>query len=160
MTLHDTPMMTAIGAALLWAGGAMADSPDSAEMDWFAEPMQACIAAPEGDACEQLRSLVEICADDPVFELCGEVFQDARMIFGAEDHLERARQILASTAARMPEFEAPAMDDLPQDALEEARDDAERQLLRTDDNLMTHSTPPVATGDTPDDLETDADAAD
>ncbi|NYS24855.1 hypothetical protein HUK65_07590 [Rhodobacteraceae bacterium 2376] len=157
MKTQMTPMMTAISAGLLWAGGAMADTPDSAEMDWFAEPMQACIAAPEGDACEQVRSLVEICAEDPMFEQCGEIFKDARAMFDSPDDLERAQEILASTAERMPEFEAPATDDLPEDALEEARDDAERQLLRTDENLMTHSTPPVATGD---DSDANADAAD
>lgn len=146
MSHRKTPIMLALGAAF-WAGGAMADTPTSDEMDWFHEAVQECIAAPDTDACEQVRSVVEICSDDPTVERCGEVFQDARMIFDSEDRLERAEEILASTAAQMPGFDAPETDDLPSDALEEARDDAERQLLRTDDNQMTHSTPPLSSGE-------------
>lgn len=135
-------LMTALAATQ--AASARSGDGDAAA---FAPLVDACVAGPTVETCGQVRAVIAECARELDHEGCSVLFENAKEVF--EDPAARAasQAALAGTAEAIAAMTFPEAED--GDVDEATRADAERTLLRGDENLMSHSAPPLLDGDAP-----------
>lgn len=141
---------TALGLCLIPASGSVSAqtvevTPD--ELALFAPLVQPCIDAPESDACAPVRSLVAECAEDMTFAQCEVLFEDGVAVFDDPELVARVQEILQNVDDVMPDFSEQTAGEGGMDVNDDVRAEAERTLLLGDENLLTHSTPPVQEGE-------------
>ena len=113
----------------------------------FVPLVNACVSAPTVGTCQQVRAVVAECASDLDYELCSVLFEDAEEVFEDPTRLETSQMALSETVEVIATMEFPDVEH--SDIGEFSRADAERTLLRGDENLMTHSAPQLLEGDAP-----------
>jgi outer membrane protein OmpA-like peptidoglycan-associated protein len=118
-------------------------NPDDLAM--FAPLVQECIADPSVEECSSVQAVVTECAADLNLAECAVLFEDADAVFDDPERLERASRILAHTSDEIAQLSIPDAED--DDLAEAAREDAERELLRGDENLTAHSPPEILEGE-------------
>lgn len=151
--------VSAFGLGLALAPGAVAAQtaqPPNAEVTLFVPLVDACVAQPTEETCQQVRAVVTECALEFTEDQCGVLLSEPAMVFNNPSERDAAQSILSVTAEAIAGL---TFADAEQGALEDAsRADAERTLLRGDANLMAHSAPPVLDGEgtAEDAVQTDA----
>jgi hypothetical protein len=116
-----------------------APSADVAEDQLFTPMVQACVAAPGVEECGPVRAVVTECAADLNEERCEVLFVRPEAVFADPAAAQEAQDMLAEAAEAIAGM-AFAQDD---GVVEAARADAERTMLRGDENLSIHSAPPL-----------------
>ena len=111
----------------------------------FVPLVNACVMTPTLETCQQVRAVIAECANDLDYELCAVLFEDADEVFEDPARLESLHMTLSETADIIATMEFPDVEH--SDIGEFSRADAERTLLRGDENLMTHSAPPLLEGE-------------
>ncbi|MFN3971309.1 MAG: hypothetical protein ACK4L4_08055 [Gemmobacter sp.] len=111
----------------------------------FVPLVDACVLALTPETCQQVRAVVTECAGDLDHGRCAVLFEDAEKVFEAPAQLSSAQSILSEAAKAIAAMEFPDVEH--SDLGESTRADAERTLLRGDENLMAHSAPPNLGGD-------------
>ncbi len=145
--------MSAVGLCLAMApvmvGAQSAQSGDENDAV-FVSLVDDCVSTPTVETCQQVRAVVTECASDLDYELCAVLFEDADEVFEDSERLASSQMTLSETAEAIATMEFP--DVQHSDIAEASRADGERSLLRGDDNLNSHSAPPLIEGDmsTPD----------
>ena len=150
MTSLNVFAMSAVGFCLAMApvavGAQSAQSEDENDAV-FVALVNACVSAPTVETCQQVRAVIAECASDLDYELCSVLFEDAEGVFEDPTRLETSQIALSETAEVIASMEFPDVEH--SDIGEFSRADAERTLLRGDENLMTHSAPPLLEGEAP-----------
>lgn len=127
------------------AGVAQSAQPPQTESTLFVPLVDACVSQPTVESCQQVRAVVTECAPDLDEERCGLLLSEPDMVFKDPAQRETAQETLAAAAEAIA---AMTFADVEHSELEESsRADAERTLLRGDQNLMAHSAPPVLEGE-------------
>ncbi|PZX39437.1 outer membrane protein OmpA-like peptidoglycan-associated protein [Roseinatronobacter thiooxidans] len=129
--------------------------PEAAEI--FVPMVQDCVIGAREAECQQVRTVITECAADLEYDRCQLLFEDANAVFDDSQQLEQAEMMLVQTSEIIAQMDFSEADAELGDLAESARADAERTLLRGDENLMTHSAPPLVEGEAEDidaDLET------
>lgn len=131
----------AMAPAMLGAPSAQTGDEEAAV---FVPLVDACVSGPTVDTCEQVRAVVTECASDLDHDGCSVLFQEAEEVFEDPARLASSKAMLSKAAEAIAAMEFP---DVQNGDIDEAtRADAERTLLRGDDNLMSHSAPPLLDG--------------
>lgn len=139
---------SAIAAILACAPGvALAQSAQApqAEVTVFVPLVDACVSTPSPETCQQVRAVVTECATDFVAEGCSVLLSVPDMVFDDPAQSQTAQTALSDTARAIAAMTFAEVDHSVVD--ESSRADAERTLLRGDENLMAHSAPPVLDGE-------------
>lgn len=153
---------TALGLCLVVSPlPAAAQSPDAEDLEVFVPLVQECLARPSAQTCQDVGVLVQECADHLDYAACAVLFEAPDEVFADPAALDRAQELLRQASAALggrpveaggqpaagaAEDDAAAAEDL----VDDIRADAERTLLRGDENLMVHSPPPLLEGEAPD----------
>lgn len=140
--------MSALGLSLAMAPvmvGAPSAQPGDENNAVFVPLVDACVSTPTVETCQQVRAVVAECASDLDHGSCSVLFEDAEEVFEDPARLESSQTILSEAAEAIAAMEFP---DVQHSGIDEAaRADAERTLLRGDQNLNSHSAPPLLEGD-------------
>lgn len=113
----------------------------------FVPLVDACVSAPSVATCEQVRAVIAECAEELDHEGCSVLFEKPEEVFENPMRMETSRTALSEAADAIA---AMAFPDAGRDGVDDAtRADAERTLLLGDENLMSHSPPPLLEGDAP-----------
>lgn len=113
----------------------------------FVPLVEPCVSTPSVATCEQVRAVIAECADELDHEGCSVLFEKPGEVFENPLRLEASRAALSRAADAIAAMEFP--DDGRHGVDEATRADAERTLLLGDENLMSHSPPPLLEGDAP-----------
>lgn len=109
----------------------------------FVPMVDECVEMPNADTCGKVRAVVTECAAELERALCDVLFVEADAVFDTAELTDRAQVLLTETSDAIAEME---FEDVNEDAIdgivEESRADAERTMLRGDENPMSHSGPP------------------
>lgn len=142
--------MSALGVCLAMAP-VMVSAPSAQSADdrdaLFVPLVDACVSTPTVETCEQVRTVLAECANELDREGCSVLFEDADEVFENPAQLASSQAILSETAEAIAAMEFP--DALNGEIDDDTRADAERTLLRGDENLMSHSAPPLLEGEGP-----------
>ena len=141
---------TAIGLCMVMMPVASsAEEVGPEDLGLFAPLVQECIANPTEEACESVQAVITECADDLEFAECAVLFEDAEAVFEDSGRRDRAQEILAATRDEIASLSMPAAEDEEDDddVADAARADAERELLRGDEEPTTHSPPEILEGE-------------
>lgn len=113
----------------------------------FVPLVEGCIAMPTVETCQSVRAVVAECAGDLDRERCSVLFVDAEPLFDDPSELEAVQAMLSDAAEAITILEFP---DVQNGDIDDAtRANSERTLLLGDENLMSHSAPPLLDSDTP-----------
>jgi outer membrane protein OmpA-like peptidoglycan-associated protein len=141
---------TAIGLCMVvMPVSSMAEEVGSEDLGLFAPLVQECIANPTEQACESVQAVITECAEDLEFAECAVLFEDAEAVFEDSARQDRVQEILVSTRDEIASLSMPAAEDEEDDddVADAARADAERELLRGDEEPTTHSAPEILEGE-------------
>lgn len=123
----------------------IAQSTDSPAQDeaLFVPMVGACVESPTEETCDRVRAVITECGEELDDALCDVLFTDASVVFDNPTLQEEAQTLLAETGE---EIATMTFEDVQEDnmdgVIEESRADAERTMLRGDENPMSHSGPP------------------
>lgn len=117
---------------------------DSAQNPSLFVPMvAACVDTPTAETCGKVRAVVTECGATLEDTLCNVLFDDASTVFATPVLQAQAQAQLATASEAIADI---TFDDVEHNdiaaVIEESRADAERSMLRGDENLMSHSGPP------------------
>jgi len=162
MSRRNFHATTALGLCLAMvplsaAAQSTGTDPEAAEI--FVPMVQDCVIGASEAECQQVRTVITECAADLEFDRCQLLFEDANAVFDNSEQLEQAEMMLVQTSETIAQMDFTEADAELGDLAESARADAERTLLRGDDNLMTHSAPPLVEGEA-EDIDADLEVPD
>jgi hypothetical protein len=127
--------------------GALSAQPVDENNAVFVPLVDACVSSPTVETCQQVRAVVTECASDLDHVRCSVLFEEAEEVFEDPARLESSQATLSEVTEAIAAMEFP---DVQHSGIDEAaRADAERALLRGDENLNSHSAPPLLDGDAP-----------
>ena len=107
-----------------------------------------CVDLPTADTCGKVRAVITECAQNFERDLCDVLFQEPDEVFDIAQMEEQAQTLLADTSDAIAEMEFEEVNNgAIEDIVEISRADAERTMLRGDENLMSHSGPPSVSDD-------------
>ncbi|TVR10988.1 MAG: hypothetical protein EA385_02140 [Salinarimonadaceae bacterium] len=136
--------MSALGLCLAIAPvmvGAPSAQPRDEKDAVFVPLVDACVSAPTVETCQQVRAVVTKCASDLDHVLCSVLFEDSEDVFADPALLKSSQTTLSEAAEAIAAME---FSGTPHSDIDDAtRADAERTLLRGDENLQSHSAPPL-----------------
>ena len=112
----------------------------------FVPLVQPCIDAPGVETCAEVRAVIRECAEELEPASCDVLFTDPDAVFDEPAMRLAAQEALLEASDAMPEFPVLETDGLSPETLDAARADAERTMLRGDENQMTHSQPEIQEG--------------
>lgn len=137
-----------LGVFPITASAQMADATmDKEPAGLFVPIVGGCVDAPNPSDCGQVRAVVAECAADLDPVLCDVLFEDPDEVFADPLLLTQAQEGLTQASEAIAEMEFEEVHNEISDIIETTRADSERTLLRGDENLNSHSGPPLATGD-------------
>ncbi len=137
------------GMTGLWMGLPLAAAAQTAEDDaeaatLFVPLVGECVAMRTVETCADVRAVVTECAAELDDALCDVLFSRSVEVFDNPQLSEQARFLLARTSNAIAQMEFPdAHDGEIGEAIEATRANAERTMLRGDENLNSHSSPPL-----------------
>ncbi|SEM78228.1 hypothetical protein SAMN04488003_104175 [Loktanella fryxellensis] len=118
----------------------LADRPIS----MFVPLVDDCIAAPDATTCGDVRAVVTECAADLTEDACDVLFTESEDLFADPVELEQAETALTDTAAAIANMSFAATEGEIGALIDDAtRASSERTMLRGDENLNSHSSPPL-----------------
>jgi hypothetical protein len=142
--------VSALGLSLAMAPvmmGAPSAQPVDENNAVFVPLVDACVSTPTVETCQQVRAVIAECASDLDPGSCSVLFEEAEEVFEDQARLESSQATLSDAAEAIAAME---FSDVQNSGIDEAaRADAERTLLRGDENLNSHSAPPLLEGDAP-----------
>lgn len=110
----------------------------------FVPLVDECVQIPNAETCGKVRAVVTECAEELERALCDVLFVEPDAVFDTQEANEEVQLMLFETSEAIAEMEFEDVNDAEIDGIVEgSRADAERTLLRGDENLMSHSGPPV-----------------
>lgn len=116
---------------------------ETEEPGLFVPMVAECVDAPNAETCGKVRAVVTECASELERALCDVLFVEPDDVFDIVAMEERAQDVLAETSDAIAEMEFEDVSEADIDGIvEESRADAERTMLRGDENPMSHSGPP------------------
>lgn len=134
-------LMISVLPIMTHAQSAHSDTPEGAI---FVPIVADCVDAPSEDTCGPVRAVLTECAEELEYAMCDVLFVDSTEVFDAPAVKEQVEVILADTSEAIAamEFDEAHNGDIG-DLVDVSRADAERTMLRGDENLNSHSGPPV-----------------
>lgn len=109
----------------------------------FAPMVDECVQNPTTTTCEKVRAVVTECAAELDDTLCDVLFTNPSEVFDTPALQAEAQDQLTTTSEAIANITfADLQEGAVGDVVEESRADAERSMLRGDENLMSHSGPP------------------
>lgn len=131
-------------SVLPFAISAQTQAETAQESATFVPIVSECVDMPNATNCGPVRAVVTECAADFEDVQCDVLFEDSDKVFNDPQLKELAQAQLsqASEAIALMTFEEAHNGEIG-DIVEENRADAERTMLRGDENLNSHSAPPL-----------------
>ncbi|MBQ1203766.1 MAG: hypothetical protein IIX61_08225 [Loktanella sp.] len=138
-------LMISVLPVVTQAQSAHSDTPEGAI---FVPIVAECVNAPSEDTCGQVRAVLTECAEEFEYATCDVLFVDSTEVFDTPALKDRVEIMLADTGALIAamEFDEAHNGDIA-DLVDVSRADAERTMLRGDENLNSHSSPALIVDD-------------
>lgn len=118
-----------------------------AQTGLFAPAVQACIDGPTVTTCQDVRAVVAECAADLDYARCEVLIEDADEVFNDPAQFEAAHGALSQASEAIAGMTFDVAEGAPGDLSDAVRADAERTMLRGEENPAVHSSPPLIVGD-------------
>jgi hypothetical protein len=146
--LYTTGMVALLINALPMMAQAQSAYSDSPQGAIFVPIVAECVDAPSEDTCAPVRAVLTECAEELEYAMCDVLFVDSTDVFETPALKDQVETILADTSDAIANME---FDETHNGAIGDlvdiSRADAERTMLRGDENLNSHSSPSIVLDD-------------